>query len=427
MSENSLDFLFSDEEIESQEDLIPESEMFLQGNIGPWEHCMMYETNDGIKQGPKEIEDFKKSLGEENKPDFVDSKPYGTSYYYHLSRRDSAKFVHELVGGNYSPNVVWLWRIKSNEIMNWGNQERSAEDTLGEYLCLEAILPPTYGNNYARHEFHMYALPSFVQSIITMMSADERFADVPGIDHDVKWPIFDYDSLYKINTKENDQQWAKDGKPKLAIPQALTDIQEEWIGTDGNNYTESKLWQVRKDIFLALLEENSAAYKIDNTSKFSAKSNMLRRILSMVYQSSVSEEFVSSEYYYRVNGRVPNLRADAVTKWDENKKNAEGENTSGRRVSGFVISEAYPNKAAAEAVIGSDDDGFMPELPSDWKQPGSQQFIDHMKNHLEERSLLGKPWPIAKAQLSSSKEEKSLNDDCLCSLDQLEQWWGFLN
>ena len=424
MSEMSLDFLFSEEEIEGANASLPESEgSFLQGNVGPWMHQIMWYTNDGLVQDVSGVQSFIDSLSDNMRPDHVSRKGYGTSYYFGFNRLEDAKALHAELGKEYSPRLTWNWRIKSSEIMNWTFEDRTAEDTFGEYLDVDSDIPTTYGNDYNRHEFHMYVMPSFVQSIATVMRQDPRSEDEKLFDLSVEWPIFDFDSLWKIDTDKWDKEFAKADRPKHDIPQELTDIQREWVGTDGSNYQDSKLWGVRNQVWDAIREENTSAYKTDSNSKFASTSSILRRILFLMESTMIPNKDgvcqPAQGFYYRVNTRVPNLRANAVTKW-----NPERPEKSGSRVNGFVISEMYPDEKAAKDALGeesTDNAGFLPALPEGWNGSTPEEYTEFMKEFLKGKVDISKPWPTQKSKLS----DKAL-EDSITTMGDLETWWGFL-
>ena len=131
------------------------------------------------------------------------------------------------------------------------------------------------------------------------------------------------------------------------------------------------------------------------------------------------EKSESVSLWARVNGRVPDLRANAVTNWKE------AESKGGNRLSLMVVNEIYASKENAESAAGgnSNDAGFMPTLPDEWKGAGHDQFIEWAKSYLGDKGLLGKPWPIAKGSLDND----DLQQNGLCTIDDIESWWGFIN
>ena len=196
----------------------------------------MWETNDGNGiQDVGQVQSFIDALDENMKPDMVNQKGFGMSYYFGFNRRNDVDALHKYMGRDYNPTVSWVWRIRSKDIINWTLEDRTAEDMFGEFLYQDCQISSTYGNDYNRHEFHMYVLPSFVQGIAAMMAQDERAANNP-LFQEKSWPIFDYDSLWQIDTDKWDREFSENERPKMNIPQELIDIQREWIGTDGNNY-----------------------------------------------------------------------------------------------------------------------------------------------------------------------------------------------
>ena len=204
----NLDFLFSNEEVEGGDVSLPEGGSFVQGNISLWHSQVMWRAQDSTIYSTGELQAIIDEMDE--KPVFVHQPPFGTFYYFAYGQEEYAKVLNQMNGQEYPPNLVWNWRTKSADILNWGSADgRTAEDIFGEWMNIDISIF-TYGRDSSRHELHMYALPSFVQAMCMFMAKDERAKDM--FSADIQWPIFDFDDLGNINTSNDDMEFAQSMK-----------------------------------------------------------------------------------------------------------------------------------------------------------------------------------------------------------------------
>jgi hypothetical protein len=274
--------------------------------------------------------------------------------------------VSKIVGRQFGPNTTWRWEIPTSEILNIDDERRAK---FGDVLTYEVNVTSMMAKKN-RHELHMIALPSAVQSI----------ALLGGF---IKQPVFDYETL-RVDPKIIDYNY-----------------QMETIGNDAI-YEDTVLWRARKDLWAALGESDPKKYTVaQGSKKFDTLSIVLGRCLNIIYRPTTLVARL-------VN--VPDPRVDAVGK----KEDEEGNK---KHLSLPVIAQAWKSKdecmaelditpKAATPVNGADGHVNGLTIPAMWAgYPGD------WKNTVREilSAYAGKPKPMIQKALEGRQDELLTN------------------
>lgn len=290
------------------------------------------------------------------------------SWFYYFSDPKAAAAAARVAGKEYGANQVWRFEMPTSDVLNMFSTT-SGENPWGSAVGGDVRITTLRSDRY-RHEFHMLALPAFVQAL----------AHRSGILED---RLFHLDELLV---------------PDLVVDD---DFQKAMVGRE-REYADSLLWQRRAALWKALGEGNPAAYNpIGSGTKYDTTSEKLSRCLQGVVVPWKSPLW----------GRlflVPDPRVDAVY------------GTEGKRLSVPCLLEIYKDEGAArsiaekgrEADSNAQNASTEPALPEQWKGYRGSWIVELRKR---QRAVDGK--------LPSLPGLAVMASELSCEPEDIRAWW----
>lgn len=351
---NAFEFLWGDQATlpPTQDVKLPESGGTL-GFAGQWQCQIVYR----FWHDTEIVEEDMTSIGDA----YIGKNSFTTGAFYYFKTYDAANSVSKTIGKQYGPNTVWRWEIPTANILNIDDEMRGK---FGETMSYEVTVSSLMSKKN-RHELHMIALPSAIQSLALMVGM-------------IKEPLFDYESL-RVDPNMVDEAY-----------------QDEVIGN--GTYEASKLWRARVAIWKALGEDDAKKYTVAQGGKFDTLSTTLAQCLNIIYRPT--------KIWARLTN-VPDPRVDALS-------SREDEDGNRKRLAIPIIAEMWKTKEeclvdldiAPKGDADSSTNSSGPKVPSMWAD-----YPADWKNTVREilADYEGKPKPVIQKALEVRAEELSTN------------------
>jgi len=341
-------FLWNDDEldIKSEDALVEGGGDFSNAHTGPWVCERLYSAwlDEGVMPEDYEV-----------KVDGIQTFSGSGSFVY-WRNSEEAEVAGKDLGLRFPPRSVWRWEMQTSDRLE-NDAARDMTEVFGHTIGYDVQCTSLRSNKH-RHNFHMIALPSAIQAI----------GILAGV---VKEKVFDYSTLESL------------------IPDEVSDeLQAELIGM-GAEYSESKLWKARADIWAALGESDPSKYTVEGPAvaknskgEYNTNSKILSQCLKLAYDKS--------KPYARVI-RVNDPRSDAL-------------NSRGIRLKTFVVDQMFRTKEDALSQLGLEDESESTAIPAKWKETGAT-YADWMTYVKDVTKDIKGPPPMVRKALEAKAEQ----------------------
>ncbi len=355
---NPFDFLWGNDAVlpPSEEVKLPESGG-IQGFAGEWNCQIVYRFWHDMDIVDSDME----TAGVNGA--YIGKNSFTSGAFYYFKTYDSANALGKLLNKQYGPNTIWRWEIPTTGIINIDDEMRAKfNETMSYEVSVSSLM-----SKKNRHELHMIALPSAIQSLALMAGM-------------MKDPVFDYETL-RVDQEIMDEAY-----------------QEETIG--GATYEHAKLWEARTAIWAALGESDPKKYTVAQGGKFDTLSTTLAQCLNIIYRPT--------KIWARLTN-VPDPRIDALS-------NKEDDHGNRKRLTIPVVAQMWRSKedcladldiAPSHGTNATTSNGTSgPKIPAMWAD-----FPNDWKDNVREimNAYTGKPKVVIQKALEGRSEELSTN------------------
>lgn len=337
------------------------------GFIGQVSAKVLYQVQTMLDlQGPEFRDEAPQAYAREQRSDGM--------YIYYYVDRSAAEVAAQIDDEAFAPQLVWYFSMPISSVLNVDTSKFTSQ-------AINRSLPvTTLRAKKNRHAFHMIALPAIVAA-----AAKVNGYDVPAVDF---------------------------GPLAINNPIIPDEVSVELIG-NGDNYTESKLWRQRAEIWAALGEPEPRKYLVGSTDRFGNPHKDCTTAQKLIDCLALYHRAWSGPMWVRMVN-IADPRIGAVTK-------------NGNRLTIPAVMEIFEDQAAAQAATDKDlkaqakgnvepaMERAMPPAPSGWEE-AEGDWLDIVAPYAA----------LPKAKARTVYAEAKGEEEYGVSFDELWRWVEFL-